>query len=58
MNTKFMMNELPYILLKRNSEGEHIADNENFSRARSKCFMNKDLAITSLHKNFHSLIKL
>jgi hypothetical protein len=53
-----MMNELPYILLKRNSEGEHIADNENFSRARSKCFMNKDLAITSLHKNFHSLIKL
>jgi hypothetical protein len=75
LKTGFMLNSLPYKLLKRNDvvalygisgtytdellhyevdiiyirndkygEREHIADNENFGRDRSKCFIRIDLA--------------
>ena len=36
--------DIIYIRNDKYGEREHIADNENFGRDRSKCFMNKDLA--------------
>ena len=36
--------DIIYIRKDKYGEREHIADNENFGRDRSKCFMNKDLA--------------
>jgi hypothetical protein len=48
MHTNKMLHyevDIIYIRKDKYGEREHIADNENFGRDRSRCFIRKDLAL-------------